>query len=98
MGPPAHLEYEVDSPTEPRFLIFPGLSANQDVRISWCDDSGRWRRLLHVFWLRSAPSDNGAVIDLGRLTNWQWKEHQRIRLEMFDPGEIALNGPPCLVR
>jgi peptidoglycan/LPS O-acetylase OafA/YrhL len=95
---PSYLEYEVETPPGARFLSLPGFAADQDVRVSWSDDSGQWRPLQHVYWLHSPPANAPAVIDLKRLTNWPSGRVRRIRIEFTEAGEVALHGSPRLVR
>jgi hypothetical protein len=97
-GWPAFIEYEFDPTPESRFLSFPGLSADQDLNISWSDESGRWRLLRHVRWLKTPSPVSAPVIDLHRLVDWPTGRAARIRFEFTIPGELALQQPPSLLR
>ena len=56
---------------------------------------GRWRSGQNVRWLKSPRTD--AAIDLERLIHWPGGAG-RIRLKFTIPGELALEGPPRLLR
>jgi hypothetical protein len=95
---PTIIEYEFDSPSEARFLTLPGLSADQDLRISWRDECGQWRPLQHVCWLKTPTPVSAPAIDLRRLVNWPTGPVGRIRVAFTCPGELALQQPPRLLR
>ena len=95
----AFIEFEFDSAPEARFLSLPGLAADEDLTISWSDESGRWRSLQHVCWLKTPSPVAPAVIDLHRLVNWPTGREGRIRVVFTsDQGELALQQPPRLLR
>jgi hypothetical protein len=98
MSCPAFIEYEFDSSLAARFLTLPGLAADQDLTISWRDESGQWRPLQHVCWLKTPAPVCEAAIDLQRLANWPTGRAVRIRVVFTQPGELALSQPPCLLR
>jgi hypothetical protein len=95
---PTIIEYEFDSPSEARFLTLPGLSADQDLRISWRDECGQWRPLQHVCWLKTPTPVSAPAIDLRRLVNWPTGPVGRIRVAFTCTGELALQQPPRLLR
>jgi hypothetical protein len=97
-GWPAFIEYEFDSSRAARFLTLPGLAADQDLTISWRNESGQWRPLHHVCWLKTPAPVPAAAIDLHRLANWPTGRAARIRVEFTCPGELALQQPPRLLR
>jgi hypothetical protein len=97
-GWPAFIEYEFDSSRAARFLTLPGLAADQDLTISWRNESGEWRALHHVCWLKTPAPVPTAAIDLHRLANWPTGRAARIRVEFTCPGELALQQPPRLLR
>ena len=99
MGPwPSYVEYEVHLTAESRFLVIPGLSADQDLQISWNDDADRWRPLDHVFWLQVPAPAGPAAIDLKRLLSGPEPGKRRIRIQLPGPGELAVGGLPYLLR
>ncbi len=53
---------------------------------------------LNLRWVRSDRNETPAVIDLDRLIHWPTNPVTRIRVEFTCPGEIALEGPPRLLR
>ena len=60
------------------------------------DKPGSWRGGNNLLWRRSPRAD--AFIDLQRLIHWSGSPLSRIRLQFTCPGELALAGPPCLLR
>jgi hypothetical protein len=94
--PPGYIEYEFDPAPNARYLVLPGLAADQDVIVFLTEDKARWRGGHNVRWLRSPRTD--AAIDLERLIHWSGAAPSRIRLKFTGPGEIALEGPPRLLR
>jgi len=95
---PAGIRFEFDQVADARYLVLPGLSADQDVVVVWCDDEGRWRSGQSVRWLQSPPGGSPAVIDLERLIHLRQGPLPRIAIHFTRPGEIALAGPPRLLR
>ena len=95
-GSPAFVEFEFDPAPGARYLVLPGLAANQDVIVFLTNDAARWRGGQSVRWLRSPRAD--AAIDLQRLIHWWGSAPSRIRVKFTGPGEIALEGPPRLLR
>jgi hypothetical protein len=93
---PAYIEFEFDVTPEARYLVLPGLAADQDVIVRLTDDANHWRGGHRIRWLRSPRTD--AAIDLERLIFWSGNAPERIRLEFTTPGEIALEGAPRLLR
>lgn len=95
---PSYIEYEFELLQDARFLMLPGLAADQDLTISWCDDAGRWRTLQRVCWLETPRPTAAPVIDLHRLINWPSGSLGRIRVGFTHDGELALEQPPRLLR
>ena len=93
---PAYLEYEFDSAPDARYLVFPGLAADQDVVISFGEPSGQWHQGQNARWLKASRAD--AAIDLERLIHRPRGPVSRIRLQFTRPGELALEGSPRLLR
>jgi hypothetical protein len=94
----SYLEYEFDSGMQARYLALPGLEADQDVLVSWCESAGRWRPGQSVRWLRPHQTDEPAVIDFQRLIQWSGKPVARVRISFTRTGELALGGAPRLLR
>ena len=93
------IRFEFEPAPEARYLVLPGLRADQDVFILWCDQAGRWRPGQSVRWLKSAAKGAPAVIDLDRLIHLSARPLSRIALQFTGPGgEIELEGPPRLLR
>ncbi len=95
---PSYIEYEFDPTTEANYLALPGLTADQDVLVAWQDAWGQWRPGLCFRLFRSNRSDGGALVDLRRLIHWPGKPISRIRVQFTNRGELALEGPPRLLR
>ena len=93
---PGYIEYAFDSGRDARYLVLPGLAASQDVIVVLTDDPAHWRGGQNFRWLRSPRTD--AAIDLNRLTQWSGIAPARIRVKLTSPGELALTGPPRLLR
>jgi hypothetical protein len=94
----AFIEYEVKTPPDACFLSLPGLVTDQDLTISWSDESGQWRRLQHVCWLKTYRAPLQTTIDIRRLANWPIGRLSRFRVEFTRAGEVALETPPYLLR
>ena len=94
----SYIEFEFDSTPEAPYLLLPGLIADQDVVVSWCDAASHWRPGLNLRWLRSDRHESPAVIDLDRVIHWPSNSVSRLRIKLARPGEIALQGPPRLLR
>jgi hypothetical protein len=95
-GSPGYIEFEFDPAPGARYLLLPGLAADQDLVVFLTEDANRWRGGQNVRWLRSPRAD--AAIDLTRLIHWPGSAPSRIRVKFTRPGEIALGGPPRLLR
>ncbi len=93
---PAYIEFEFDPAPEARYLVLPGLTADQDVVVLLMDSEGHWRSGRNVRWLKSTPTD--AAIDLERLIYWSGGPLSRIRVQFTSPGKLALEAPPRLLR
>ena len=93
---PAYIEYEFDRAPRARYLVLPGLAADQDMVVLFKEESGRWRSGENFRWLKSPRTD--AAIDLDRLIHLSGSPLARIRLQFTCPGELALEGPPRLMR
>jgi len=94
----SYLEFEFDATPDARFLYLPGLKADQDVVVVRRDDNGHWRSGRNVRWLKSPRATAKAAIDLERMIHWPSNPISRIRVQFTCPGEIALSGPPRLLR
>jgi hypothetical protein len=95
---PAFMVFEFDPAPGARFLMLPGLKASQDVLICWCDQGGAWRPGQNVRWLPSPRTESAAVVDLERVIHWSGKPLSKIAVHFTRPGELALQGPPRLLR
>jgi hypothetical protein len=95
---PGNIEYEFDPVPEARFLMLPGLKADQDVAIFWCEQGGRWRPGQNIRWLQSPRTEASAVVDLDRLIYRSGRPISRIAIHFTRPGELTLQGPPRLLR
>ena len=93
---PGFIEFEFEPAAGARYLFLPGLAADQDVIVVLTDDAAHWRGGQSVRWLKSPRTD--AAIDLARLIHWSGNAPARIRVRCAGPGEIALGGPPRLLR
>ena len=95
---PASITYEFVPATQARYLVLPGLSADQDVVMLWLDGRNRWRSTQSVRWLHSPRADAPAVIDLERLIHRPESPLSRIEIQFTKSGEIALEASPRLLR
>ena len=95
---PSYIEYEFDPTTEAKFLSLPGLDADQDVVVAWQAASGEWRQCQSFRLFRSHLGDGDAVVELDRLINLPVRPLSRIRIYFTNQGELALDGPPRLLR
>ena len=95
-GGASYIEFEFGSAPDARYLLLPGLAADQDVIVLLSDKPGRWRGGQNVRWLKSPSAD--ASIDLQRLIHWSGRPLSGIRLQFTCPGELALTGTPRLLR
>jgi hypothetical protein len=95
---PGSIVFEFDPAPDARFLMLPGLKADQDVLICWCDEVGTWRPGQHVRLLSSLRTEGAGVVDLERVIHWWGKPISRIAVQLTRPGELALQGPPRLLR
>jgi len=93
---PGYIEFAFEPAPGARYLVLPGLAANEDVIVVLTDDTANWRSGQNVRWLKSPRTD--ATIDLKRLIHWSGDAPTRIRVKFTRPGEIALEGPPRLLR
>jgi hypothetical protein len=93
---PAYIEFEFSPTPQARYVVLPGLAADQDLVILLQDSNGRWRSGQSIRWLKSPRTD--AAIDLERLIHWSGSPLSRIRVQFTTPGELALEGPPRLLR
>jgi len=95
---PGSIKFAFDSASEPRFLVLPGLKADQDLIISLCDIKGRSREGRSIRWLHAPRADGPAVVELENIIHW-WREPvSQITVQLTRPGEIALDAPPRLLR
>ena len=91
--------FEFEPAPEARYLVLPGLKADQDVNLYWCDQKRQWRPGQGVRWLKSPACDGPVVIDLERLIHLSVKPLSRIVIQFTRPGgEIVLEGSPRLLR
>jgi len=97
-GVPGLVKCEFDRSTDARFLILPGLQTSQELDIFLRDGQGRWRPGQFVRWLPSPRSDKNAVIDLSTMIHLWGEPITQIAVQFTRPGEIALEGPPRLLR
>ena len=98
-GGAGFIGFEFEPEPLARYLVLPGLKADQDVNLYWCDQHRQWRPAQVVRWLKTPASDGLAVIDLERLIHLSVKPLSRIVIQFTRPGgEIALEGPPRLLR
>ncbi|WP_206108233.1 hypothetical protein [Paludisphaera soli] len=95
---PSYLEYEFDPTAGASFLSLPGLKADHDVVVAWQVASGGWRQCQSLRLLRSHLGDGDAVVDLSRLIHQPVKPISKIRIYFTNSGEVALDGPPRLLR
>ncbi len=94
-----YVGFEFEPAPEARYLELPGLRANKDIHIYWCDEKRRWRPGQVVRWLKSPNNEGEAVIDLDRLIHLSVKPLSRIVIAFIGPdGEFTLEGPPRLLR
>jgi hypothetical protein len=95
---PGLMVFEFEPTSKARFLVLPGLRADQELDINCRDVQGRWRPARFFRWMPSSRSGHDAVIDLARLIQ-QWDEPvTQVAVQFTQPGEIALDGPPRLMR
>jgi hypothetical protein len=95
---PGSIKFAFDPANEPRFLVLPGLQADQDLIIFLCDIKGRSLEGRSIRWLHAPRADGPAVVELENIINW-WNEPVRqITVQLTRTGEIALGGPPRLLR
>ena len=91
--------FEFEPAPEARYLVLPGLRADTDLTICWCDQRLKWRPGQGVRWLKSRAGSAEAVIDLERLIHLRVKPLTRIAIQFTGPGgEFALTGSPRLLR
>jgi hypothetical protein len=95
---PAGLRFEFDPGPHARYLVLPGLAADQDVVIFWCDDAGRWRPVQSVRWLKPPQTSNAAIVDLDSLIHRPNYPLSGIAIQFTRPGEVQLAGFPRLLR
>jgi len=99
-GKSGFVGFEFEPAPDARYLVLPGLRADSDLTICWCDQRHQWRPGQGVRWLKSRADDGEeAVIDLERLIHLRVKPLSRIAIQFTVPGgEFALTGPPRLLR
>ena len=95
---PGSIKFAFDPANEPRFLVLPGLEADQDLIIFLCDIKGRSLEGRSIRWLHAPRADGPAVVELESIIHW-WREPvSQITVQLTRPGEIALDAPPRLLR
>ena len=95
---PGSIKFAFDPAKEPRFLVLPGLQANQDLIIFLCDVKGRSLEGRSIRWLQAPRVDGPAVVELESIINW-WREPvSQITVQLTRTGEIALGAAPRLLR
>jgi hypothetical protein len=95
---PAAIRFEFDPAPAARYLALPGFRADQDIVISWCDNTGQWRSGQSVRWLKLPRSDDTAIVDLDGLIHQPDYPLSRIAIQFTRPGELTLAGSPRLLR
>ncbi len=93
-----YIRFEFDPTPEARFLVLPGLRADQNLMINCSDPRGRWRPGRYFQWLKSPKSDSPAVIDLESMIHIWGEPITQFTIRFTRPGEIALQGYPRLLR
>ena len=88
---PGAIVFEFDPTPGARFLMLPGLKADQDVVIAWSDRAGRWRPGQNVRWLHAPRPEAPAVVDLERLICLEKSPLTRVAVRLALPGDA---GPP----
>ena len=81
-----------------RFLVLPGLKSDQKLEIYFRDVDERWRSARFVHWPPSPRSGEQPVADLERMIHLWGEPVTQIAIQFTRPGEIALEGPPRLMR
>ena len=95
---PGRLQYEFKPTTGARFLVLPGLKTDQELEIYFRDVQERWRSARFVLWLPPPRSGEQPVVDLERMIHLWGEPVRQIAVQLSRPGEIALEGPPRLMR
>jgi hypothetical protein len=95
---PAFVRYEFDPTTGGEFLELPGLAADQDLIVYWCDSNSRWLPGLNLRWFPSPRRDAQALVDMRNLIHAWGQPITQIAIQLTRPGEIALGAPPRLLR
>jgi hypothetical protein len=95
---PGSLKCTFDPTTGARFLELPGLRADQELMIFWCDAAGSWRPGHSFRWLTSPPPAGPPVVDLESMIHWPDEPITQMVIHLTREGEIALEAPPRLLR
>lgn len=90
--------YEFSPAARARYLVFPGLRANQDFAIQWSEAPGRWHPAQTLYWLIPPTPTEMAVIDLGSIMHMADAPITQVSLRLAKPGELSLQAPPRLLR
>ncbi len=95
---PGSIKFAFHPTARARYLVLPGLKADQEICINSRSTKGRWCAGQSIRWIQSAGSENLAVIDLEGLIHWWGEPIQEISIGLTRPGEICLQGSPRLLR
>lgn len=95
---PGRLQYEFEPTAGARFLVLPGLKTDQELEIYFRDVQERWRSARFVRWLPPPRAGEQPVVDLERMIHLWGEPVTQIAIQFTRPGEIALEGPPRLMR
>ncbi len=90
--------FEFQPMTEAHYLVLPGFTTDQELRIVKCDARGRRHPRQDLFWDQTTGPAGNAVIDLSGLIGWWGDPVEQIAVEFTRPGEISLQGAPRLLR